>query len=305
MSSRWPRAWAVGCPSGPASAWARPGSCSRPATTAARSAATRCRARPRWPCSTTIADEHLLDQVKRVGEHLAHGLGGIDSPLVQGVRGSGLWRALVLTGAHASAVETAARQHGLLVNAVKPDVIRLAPPLILTEGDVDTAVPLLTARGRRGRGSGPAMTRHFLRDDDLSPDELVEVLDLADQHEGRPAPHHPLAGPQSVALLFDKQTLRTQLSFSVGVAELGGQRDRRRRPAGRDRGARVRRRRHPGAHPAGRGHRVAHLRPGPDRGDGRSTARCPWSTRSPTSSTRARCWPTCRPSASTSTGWPA
>ena len=86
---------------------------------------------------TTIADEHLLDQVKRVGEHLAHGLTGIDSPLVTGVRGSGLWRALTLTGQHAPAVEAAARDHGLLVNAVKPDVLRLAPPLILTEADVD------------------------------------------------------------------------------------------------------------------------------------------------------------------------
>jgi acetylornithine/N-succinyldiaminopimelate aminotransferase len=91
----------------------------------------------------TIADEHLLDQVKRVGEHLANGLAGIDSPLVHGVRGSGLWRALVLTGAQAPAVEAAARGNGLLVNAVKPDVIRLAPPLILTEADVDDALPRL------------------------------------------------------------------------------------------------------------------------------------------------------------------
>jgi ornithine carbamoyltransferase len=67
------------------------------------------------------------------------------------------------------------------------------------------------------------MTRHFLRDDDLRPDELIEVLDLADQMKADRHRHRPLAGPQSVALLFDKQTLRTQLSFSVGIAELGGQ----------------------------------------------------------------------------------
>jgi acetylornithine aminotransferase len=42
-------------------------------------------------------------------------------------------------------VETAAREQGLLVNAVRPDAIRLAPPLILTEKDVDEAVPLLVA----------------------------------------------------------------------------------------------------------------------------------------------------------------
>jgi acetylornithine aminotransferase len=93
----------------------------------------------------TIADEHLLDQVKRVGEHLGHGLDALDSPLVARSRGTGLWRALVLTGEHAGAVETAARGHGLLVNAVKPDVLRLAPPLVLTEADVDDALPRLQA----------------------------------------------------------------------------------------------------------------------------------------------------------------
>jgi ornithine carbamoyltransferase len=66
------------------------------------------------------------------------------------------------------------------------------------------------------------MTRHFLRDDDLSPAELVEVLDLADQMKADRHRHRPLTGPQAVALIFDKPTLRTQLSFSVGVAELGG-----------------------------------------------------------------------------------
>src|SRR3954471_4456483 len=64
--------------------------------------------------------------------------------------------------------------------------------------------------------------RHFLRDDDLSPAELVEVLDLADQMKADRHRHRPLTGPRSGALLFDKPTLRTQLSFSVGIAELGG-----------------------------------------------------------------------------------
>ena len=67
-----------------------------------------------------------------------------------------------------------------------------------------------------------SMPRHFLRDDDLAPDELLAVLDLADELKADRFRHRPLAGPKSVALIFDKQTLRTQLSFSVGVAELGG-----------------------------------------------------------------------------------
>jgi ornithine carbamoyltransferase len=64
--------------------------------------------------------------------------------------------------------------------------------------------------------------RHFLRDDDLAPDELSEVLDLADAMKAEPHQHQPLRGPRAVALIFDKPTLRTQLSFSAGVAELGG-----------------------------------------------------------------------------------
>jgi ornithine carbamoyltransferase len=65
--------------------------------------------------------------------------------------------------------------------------------------------------------------RHFLRDDDLNPAEQAEVLDLADVLKKDRHGHKPLAGPQTVAILFDKPTLRTQLSFTVGVAELGGQ----------------------------------------------------------------------------------
>jgi acetylornithine aminotransferase len=92
---------------------------------------------------TTIADDHLLDNVKRVGEHLGAALASIEAPVVSGARGSGLWRALVLTAPSAAAVEAAARERGLLVNAVKPDVVRLAPPLVVTEDDVDHAVAAL------------------------------------------------------------------------------------------------------------------------------------------------------------------
>jgi ornithine carbamoyltransferase len=66
------------------------------------------------------------------------------------------------------------------------------------------------------------MTRHFLRDDDLSPAEQAAVLDLADRMKADRFGHRPLAGPRSVAVLFDKQSLRTRLSFDAGIAELGG-----------------------------------------------------------------------------------
>jgi acetylornithine aminotransferase len=92
---------------------------------------------------TTIADDGLLDHVKRVGEHLAGDLSTLDSPLVAGTRGTGLWRGVVLTEPRAADVEAAARLRGLLVNAVKSDVLRLAPPLIVSEAEVDEAVPRL------------------------------------------------------------------------------------------------------------------------------------------------------------------
>ena len=66
------------------------------------------------------------------------------------------------------------------------------------------------------------MTRHFLRDDDLSPEQQAAVLDLAAQLKAAPYDERPLAGPRTVAVLFDKPTLRTQASFASGIAELGG-----------------------------------------------------------------------------------
>jgi ornithine carbamoyltransferase len=67
------------------------------------------------------------------------------------------------------------------------------------------------------------MTRHFLRDDDLSPAEQAAVLDLAGQMKTDRFGHRPLAGPRTVAVLFDKPSTRTRISFAVGIAELGGQ----------------------------------------------------------------------------------
>ncbi|WP_432940449.1 ornithine carbamoyltransferase [Kribbella sp. CA-253562] len=66
------------------------------------------------------------------------------------------------------------------------------------------------------------MTRHFLRDDDLSPVEQDEVLTLAQQLAGDRFGHKPLAGPQTVAVIFDKTSTRTRISFAVGIADLGG-----------------------------------------------------------------------------------
>ncbi|PFG35833.1 ornithine carbamoyltransferase [Flavimobilis soli] len=66
------------------------------------------------------------------------------------------------------------------------------------------------------------MPRHFLRDDDLSPAEQREVLELALEFHADRFLRTPLKGPKAVAVMFDKPSTRTRVSFSVGVAELGG-----------------------------------------------------------------------------------
>ena len=66
------------------------------------------------------------------------------------------------------------------------------------------------------------MTRHFLRDDDLSQAEQSAILDLAAQMKADRWGAKPLAGPQTVAVIFDKSSTRTRVSFAVGIADLGG-----------------------------------------------------------------------------------
>ena len=66
------------------------------------------------------------------------------------------------------------------------------------------------------------MSRHFLRDDDLSPDEQAEVLALAAELKRDPFSRRPLEGPRGVAVIFDKNSTRTRFSFEIGIAQLGG-----------------------------------------------------------------------------------
>ena len=93
----------------------------------------------------TIERDGLLEQVRQTGAVLAEGAAAVGHPLLAGVRGTGLWRALVLTAPVAGQVEAAARHAGFLVNAVQPDAIRLAPPLILTAGQARSFTQALPA----------------------------------------------------------------------------------------------------------------------------------------------------------------
>lgn len=67
------------------------------------------------------------------------------------------------------------------------------------------------------------MTRHFLRDDDITPAEQHDILELALKIKADRYGLRPLEGPQTVAVIFDKSSTRTRVSFAVGIADLGGQ----------------------------------------------------------------------------------
>jgi acetylornithine aminotransferase len=100
-----------------------------------------------------LDDDDLCNHADAMGKILQHGIESAHHPLVDYVRGRGLLRGVVLTAPHAKAVETAAREAGFLVNAAAPDVVRLAPPLIITEAQIKdflAALPaILDAAGAR------------------------------------------------------------------------------------------------------------------------------------------------------------
>ncbi|WP_405802894.1 acetylornithine transaminase [Streptomyces sp. NBC_01187] len=93
----------------------------------------------------TIAADGLLDHVKRVGAQLREGILGLGHPMVGQVRGAGLLLGIVLTEPVAPHAQQTAQDAGFLVNAVAPDVLRLAPPLILGEEEATALVQALPA----------------------------------------------------------------------------------------------------------------------------------------------------------------
>lgn len=98
----------------------------------------------------TLAAEDLVAKADVLGKTISHGVEELRHPLVGHVRGKGLLLGIVLTAEKAKAVEAAAREAGFLVNAAAPDVVRLAPPLIITETQIDeflTALPAVLDKG--------------------------------------------------------------------------------------------------------------------------------------------------------------
>jgi acetylornithine/N-succinyldiaminopimelate aminotransferase len=85
----------------------------------------------------TVEQDGLLEAATSLGAHLRGRLEGLHHPLVREVRGLGLWLGVVLEAPVAPAAEAAARDAGFLVNAAAPDVLRLAPPLVVTRAQLD------------------------------------------------------------------------------------------------------------------------------------------------------------------------
>jgi acetylornithine aminotransferase len=92
-----------------------------------------------------VESQGLLERATKLGDALAEGILALEHPLVETVRGVGLWRAIVLTQPLAASAEKAAREAGFLINAPAADVLRLAPPLIVGEEQLDAFVAALPA----------------------------------------------------------------------------------------------------------------------------------------------------------------
>jgi acetylornithine aminotransferase len=91
----------------------------------------------------TIAADDLLGRAKHLGDRIRTGVDALGHPLISHVRGAGLLLGIVLTDDVAKGAELALRRAGFLVNAIAPGVLRLAPPLILTDAQADAFVAAL------------------------------------------------------------------------------------------------------------------------------------------------------------------
>ena len=238
--------------------------------------------------------------MKRLGERIRRGVEALGHPLVAGVRGAGLLLGVVLTAPAAAAVNAALFDAGYLANAVQPDVLRLAPPLILTAEQADAFLAALPRRPGRG-----GHDEHFLRDDDLSPAEQAAVLDLAATIKTDRYAHRPLAGPKAVAVIFEKPSCGPGSRSRPASPNSAATRSSSTRSATHfGRGESI----EDAARVLSRYVSAIVIRTNARRAGRRARRRgdaCPSSTPSPTGSTRASCWPTCSRSGNGSAGPPA
>ena len=176
----------------------------------------------------------LLKNANEVGAYLAEGLRALGGPIKE-VRGYGLMIGAILDQPNAREIVAMAFDKKLIINATDEYSLRFVPPLIVTHAQVDQMLGTLAsilgvkAPALAKSGVGAAMVKPAYHDvlaiDDLSDAQLEEVLDLASFLKQRrklaPSAITPVEG-RSVALVFEKPSLRTRVSFETAIRELGG-----------------------------------------------------------------------------------
>jgi acetylornithine/N-succinyldiaminopimelate aminotransferase len=181
-----------------------------------------------------IEHHNLLQNTLEVGAYLMEGLKQLGGP-IKIVRGSGLMIGAILDEPIARDIVAKAFDKKLILNATDEYSMRFVPPLILTYAQVDQALaiiaeilgvktPAISAPTHRPATVKPAY-HDVLAVDDLSDTQLEEILDLASFLKQRrklaPSVITPVEG-RSVAMVFEKPSLRTRVSFETAIRELGG-----------------------------------------------------------------------------------
>jgi len=179
----------------------------------------------------TIDRQHLLNHVREIGAHFRTGLKSLGGPVVE-VRGEGLMLGVVFDQPIARDVVKKALEARLIINATDEHTLRLVPPLIVDHAQVDQAlsiladcigvpkpvVPLTLSRP-------PRPLHDVLSIDDLSDDQIAQIFALADRQkrQRKESPRNvSLVEGRTVAMIFEKPSLRTRVSFEAAISELGG-----------------------------------------------------------------------------------
>lgn len=180
----------------------------------------------------TIEHQGLLDHTTKVGNYLKTALATF--PGVVKTTGKGLMIGAELDQPIAREIVQKAFHKGLILNATDEYHLRLVPPLVLTEAEAEQALTML-AEVMEATVEVPAFVRaavaprhgyhDLLKIEDLTLDQMQEVLSLAAYQKQRrklaPAAITPVEN-RTVAMVFEKQSLRTRVSFETAIYELGG-----------------------------------------------------------------------------------
>ncbi len=181
----------------------------------------------------TIEHQDLLSHVEKVGAYFRERLEGL-GPIVEKVKGYGLMLGLALNEPKARDIVRQCLEKRLIINATDETTLRFVPPLILSVEQVDEAIAIIASvlgvdaakPVDRVVAARPSVEyRDVLSIDDLTDQQLEDLLDLAAYSKQRrklaPSAITPVEN-RSVAMLFEKQSLRTRFSFEVAIRELGG-----------------------------------------------------------------------------------